>query len=545
MDRRIWLPFLWVILFISIMHPVFAQDTDVKKESERLARKIRFYADEFFRIGDFQQALQAYQDVDSISPDNPVVKLKLGICNLELKNHERALGLLKSLSESEKAPEKSRYHLARAYHINGMFFEAIQQLELEQDFVMKQEKKDESYLEYINVLIERCENGIWLTQSEIPNIVIENLGPKVNSPQSDYAPLISRNENLLIFTSRRTHPNELPDPFSGESFEDIYYSIRFNNEWAKSEPIGENINSKGYHDAAVALSPDGSNLVVFKGGTAQLGARLVSNLMTSKRTPEGWSEPEMIEGKINSAYWEPSATISDDENTMIFSSNKPGGYGGMDLYMVKKLPNGQWAEPFNMGGRINTPSDEDGPFLHPDGNKLYFSSKGHNSMGGYDIFITEYDEALESWILPRNMGSPINTPEDDIYFVWSTDGERAYFSSEREDSQGKTDIYLLSRQDDHLADVYLNASLIESSDKVPMKAAIRIRDSFSNFIVHIVNTNAEDGKFDVVLKSGRKYLFEITPENQPTIYMDVLVPEFEEFQAYEKTYYIDKTVIRQ
>jgi Tol biopolymer transport system component len=136
---------------------------------------------------------------------------------------------------------------------------------------------------------------------------------------------------------------------------------------------------------------------------------------------------------INTSGWEPSASFSSDEKMLFFTSDREGGKGGTDIYSIKKLPNGEWALPQNLGEAINTPYDEDSPYLHPDGKTLYFSSNGHNTMGGFDIFTSKWDEETQKWSVPENVGYPINTPHDDLHFSWSADGRRVYFSSIRPD----------------------------------------------------------------------------------------------------------------
>jgi hypothetical protein len=194
---------------------------------------------------------------------------------------------------------------------------------------------------------------------------------------------------------------------------------------------------------------------------------------------------------------------------IVFTSDREGGAGGTDIYFSTKEPGGGWSDPENIGEYINTPYDEDGPFIHPDGNKLYFSSKGHNSMGGYDIFLTEYLVEKGRWTRPENMGYPINTAEDDIFFVWSADGERAYFSSEREDSYGRTDIYMLSRNNPEAVNVELGGKITDKISGEPIWAEFIIRDKLSNHLIGIYDANETDGNYQIDLPSGRRYFITI------------------------------------
>jgi hypothetical protein len=158
-----------------------------------------------------------------------------------------------------------------------------------------------------------------------------------------------------------------------------------------------------------------------------------------------------------------------------------------------------------MGAYINTRYDEDGPFIHPDGNKLYFSSKGHSSMGGYDIFYTEYQEDKKRWGRPVNMGFPVNSAVDDVYFVWSADGERAYFSSQRADTYGNTDIYMLTREDTRSVMVNATGEVRDKIDDNPVIAELIVRDELNNDLIGIFTTDEKMGTYSISLAAGRKY----------------------------------------
>jgi hypothetical protein len=224
-----------------------------------------------------------------------------------------------------------------------------------------------------------------------------------------------------------------------------------------------------------------------------------------------WEKPESI-NNINSKFRESSASITEDGTLLIFSSDRPEGFGGTDLYYSRKELDGDWTTPENIGGYINTKFDEDGPFIHPDGNKLYFSSKGHNTMGGFDIFYSEFLEEKNRWTRPRNMGYPVNSPDDDVFFIWSVDGERAYFSSERADTYGNTDIYIMMRNDKNNVLVNINGKILDKIDQSPVGAEIIVRDVLSNKLIGIFDADINSGSFSVALNSGRKYTFIIKTE---------------------------------
>src|SRR5690606_24474694 len=196
--------------------------------------------------------------------------------------------------------------------------------------------------------------------------------------------------------------------------------------------------NNAYHNSNLAISADVSTLFLFN--DEGNGDIYFSDLIDGK-----WSVPQPLPGIINSSFQEKSITISSDEKTLYFSSDRPGGYGGLDIYKATLDSKGDWSNVKNLGPIINTEFDDDGPFIDYDGVTFYFSSKGHKGMGGHDIFKSVFNPQSNEWSEPQNLGYPINTPDDDIYFVASPkDDKRAYYSSVREDGMGYTDIYMIT-----------------------------------------------------------------------------------------------------
>ncbi|QOI97299.1 MAG: OmpA family protein [Flammeovirgaceae bacterium] len=285
--------------------------------------------------------------------------------------------------------------------------------------------------------IYECENGKEYVANP-KNFSIVNIGREINSEWDDYAPVFNESEDQVIFTSRRRDGNMNQNvDLDNKPFEDIFIARKVNGQWTAAENIGSPINTP-YHDSNLALSADGQTLFIYtdEGG---------GDIYYSDRQPNGtWGAPVPLPGIINSSYEEKSITISSDEKTLYFSSNRPGGYGGLDIYRATKDAKGEWSNVKNMGPKINTEYDDDGPFIDYDSKTLYFSSKGRKGMGGFDIYKSVFDEATNEWSEPENLGYPINTPDNDIYFVSTKDGKRAYYSSVREDGLGYDDIFMIT-----------------------------------------------------------------------------------------------------
>jgi outer membrane protein OmpA-like peptidoglycan-associated protein len=284
--------------------------------------------------------------------------------------------------------------------------------------------------------IYECEQGKIMV--EFPeNVEIANVGPEINSDMADYAPVVNQQETMLIFTSRRKKGNLNPDVASDNyPFEDIFVSTKTGTTWSVAENIGQPINTL-YHDSNVGLSKDGNSLYIYKDDNG-------GDIFEAKRDETGqWSEPKPMGKPINTAYAETTVSLTPDGNTLFFASNREGGIGGLDIWLTHKDKKGNWDDPINLGSEINTPYDEDGPFIGYDGKTLFFSSAGGEGMGGFDIYRVVYDSAANGWEAPENMGYPINTPDHDIYFVPTKDGKDAFYSSVRDDGYGNSDIYML------------------------------------------------------------------------------------------------------
>lgn len=297
--------------------------------------------------------------------------------------------------------------------------------------------KDKISMETVDKSIVECMNGKEFV-SNPGNFSIVNIGREINSEFEDYGPVLNEGEDEIIFTTRRREGNlnqNVAD--DNKPYEDIFISRKKNGVWSYAANIGDRINTP-FHDSNLALSADGKTLYILKdeGGGDIYYCNQLSN--------GNWGPPVALPGIINSSFEEKSITISKDGKTLYFSSNRPGGLGGTDLYQATKDARGEWANVKNLGARINTPFDEEGPFIDYDLATLYFSSKGHKNMGSYDIFRAVFDLKKNTWSEPENLGYPINTPDDDIFYMTSSDGKRAYYSSVREDGLGYTDIFLIT-----------------------------------------------------------------------------------------------------
>lgn len=331
-------------------------------------------------------------------------------------------------------------------------------------------------------------------------VTIRNMGPMINSSAHDYCPLVTAEGSALYFTSRRSGTTGGMKDGSGQFLEDIYMARRIDDVWSNAVNVRAPLNSR-LHDATVGLGPDGSAMIIYR-----TQADLMSGDLYEVRWGDGqWKEPELMTDRINSKHHEPSASIAPDGDEIYFTSDRPGGYGGRDLYRIRRLPNGQWSLPLNLGPHVNTPYDEDAPFIHSDGVTLFFSSNGHNTMGGFDVFKTVLtDPDMNGWSMPENVGYPVNTVNDDIYFCLSEDGTRGWFSSEREGGFGMQDIYEVDFPGSQLDYLVVRGVVTDAADD-PVKARILLTDRAGEEVVGLYNVNERTGRYLMVLKPGDRY----------------------------------------
>ena len=521
----------FVIICFLFSKPLSAfSQTTLQEEDKKALRK---KANHLFDEKRYNKALLYYSKLTKLTKGkNTEYEVRLAICYLNSNNIKtKALNLIKNNQDyfiKNKQEEDYHYYLGRAYHYNLQFDEAIFAYK---KFLELTSKKNSKRVEEVNENIEACKYGKNLVKNAV-EVTIENVGPAVNTQYSEYVPIITTDESVMMFTSRREgstgglqSPTGDKDPELGEYFEDIYVTLNINGKWVKPVKLGGNINTTG-HDAAIGLSPDGRTLYVYKSDEFVFG-----NIYAYEQSGYSWSKGEKLPSPINTKYWEGSISITPDGSTVFFSSNRPKkgalGAGDKDIYMVKRLPNGEWAEPANLGSIINTDKDEDAPFIHPDGKTLYFSSKGHNTMGGFDIFVTKYENGR--WSIPVNIGYPINTPDDDLYFVLSDDGQRGYYSTTRPEGYGDKDIYTIhfnkkSAVSPSAITLY-KGKVLACLDSALINATITARNTETNEIAGIYKPNSNTKNYIIVAPKGASYKITVKAEGYHPYETTIKTPE--------------------
>lgn len=328
-----------------------------------------------------------------------------------------------------------------------------------------------------------------------------NLGESINTPESEYFPSFSVDHSLVIFT--RLEPRKADTDPRLSKQEDFYISGWDGTAWSKARPLGPPVNT-GVNEGAHTISPDGK-LLIFTGCGRDSGMGSC-DLYISTNSGGKWGWPRNMGPTINTSSWESQPTISADGREIIFASNRSGGKGAADLWITRRNDNGYWGTPENLGDVINTPFDEFGPFLHPDGKSLYFSSAGHPGMGKKDLFISRRNDD-GTWSKPVNLGYPINTSADEDRLVVSADGASAFFSSDRKEGFGGQDIYMFELPPDvrALPVTYVKGKVSDKSNGERLRAAIEIIDLSTGRVCARTISDSKTGEFLVSLPTGSRY----------------------------------------
>lgn len=382
--------------------------------------------DKFYGKKDYKKALETYLNALNSNPDDASINLKVGLSYLYSETKSKAAKFIsKAYRLNPTINDQIDYHLGLAFQNTNEFIKAIEHFE-------QFKKKKKNLASIADKKIAECKIADSLSQYEL-NVIIENLGTAVNTPFREYSPLVSGDGRTLIFTSNRTDDEK--EKRAGTNYEDIFITTKTGSTWSSPKKISSNINQK-YNDAAASLSPDGKTLFLYY----EEGA---GDIYTSTLQNGEWTKPEPLGKNINTAlFWETSASVTADGKKLYFASNRPDGVGELDLYVSELTAKGDWGKAVNLGPVINTPENEDAPFIHPDGVTLYFSSDGHPTLGNSDIYVSEFKN--NKWQKPENIGWPINTWEYDGFFTNSADKKVGYYSTSKEGGMGEEDIYSIT-----------------------------------------------------------------------------------------------------
>ena len=451
-------------------------------------------AEEHFENGNFLLAIDAYRNELKKDPDRIDVKYKLGICYLNTRiSREEAVTYLEEASRFPKTEAEVWLYLGKAYHLNNRLSEAISAYEKFKQLRPKFAAEADRYIDQSNRAIRAMQDST--------NVTVQNLGPDINSEEPDYNPFIDANEMFLVFTSRRK------ENFGGKRIEvdgyrssDIYQCVHENGGWSKARNSGRGVNTN-LDEQVVGLSADGLEMNVYLDHIDRFG-----DLYTSVRrdSSSDFMKPKKLDEIVNEKI-ETSGCFSNDGQLMVFA-RRDDMRDNSDLYMCRKLPNGKWGVPTRLSDTINTPFNEDCPFLSFDGETLYFASEGHQSIGGYDLFKSNWDQQKNTFSKPENLGYPINSTDDDRSICVTKDKRMAYISAFRPNGFGDLDIYRVKfNQAEPLIALYTGQ--VYMGDTIPKNQPksyavnIIVTDKQSNYEYSFV-PHPRTGRFVMALPAG-------------------------------------------
>jgi tetratricopeptide (TPR) repeat protein len=391
----------------------------------------------------YVSALNLYREVEKNNPDDGTVLYYIGFCHFALKEYDKARQYLnKAEQSSNNFKPETHLTLGKLNQAEGQFDQAIENLTKYKAAPVK----DKENAEEGDLLLSQCQNAKAMMASPL-NVEVMNLGERINSIYDDKNPCITADGSKLVFTTRRPKGTDSPVDAEGDGkyFEDIYISSldSVTRAFDKATEVPGSVNTKA-HDAVTSISPDGKQIFIYKNDLNDKNSR-GGDVFVSKVSNGKWRTPEPLGKPVASSYWEGGACISSDGKKYFFSSERTGGLGGSDIWMVEKINKKEWGKPVNLGAEVNTAYDEAGMFLAPDGKTLFFCSNGPKSMGSYDVFKTTFADG--KWSAPQNLGYPINSSSKEGQLTIGADARYAYLSSDRKGGIGESDVYRVDLKD--------------------------------------------------------------------------------------------------
>ena len=499
------------------------------------ANKALADADRFYGIKSYDQALPHYLKAIEEGVKDPIVYYKTGVCYQKSSEANQQVKAIPYFEDALKVgtgiPLTVRYDLGDLYLRDENIQKAIESYTLYKEAV----KTDKKAVADAEVALETCRNAVAL-MSVPRDIKVNNFGSIINTKYTEYNPVVSADESVMAFTALR--PNTGKTRTGDKFIEEIYISYNNSGNW--TEPKVVPIASE-YNVGTAGISADGQKMLIFMGGVSDPGSLFVIN-----KTGESWSKPNLITPSINTpVFLESTASITPDGKTIYFASNRKGGQGGLDIYKTQMGANGTWSLPVNLGPEINSKADEDAPFIHPDQKTLFFTSNGHSSMGGRDIFVTKLVQE-NKWTRPENMGYPVNTTSNDNYFTLIADGTRAYFSSDRKGGLGDQDVYYLDMPEEssNIPLTMIKGKILNAETGKPIPTKIYLIDnSTKDKLDFVYNPDPETGNYLVILPPSKNYDMIIESEGFLPYTLNINIPNQEYF--YELYQMISLKTIKQ
>ena len=505
--------FTIILLFVFAI-PSFSQESNSKALNK---------ADKLFKVKNYSDALKLYLEGVPEGSGDQLLNYKIGKCYVEseeVNQQIQAVAYFEKVVELDPLPFMFYMDKGDAYFYN----EQISQALITYNKQMPLLGRDASMKGKLNQKIKQAENASKYISSP-KDVTISRLGPNVNTNFTEYNPVVSADETILAFTLMK--PNTDHNRSILKFVEQIYISYNRSGDWSVPELLPVSTDS---NYGTAGISADGQKMLIF------IGDQKSGSIYSIQKDGEEWTRPAPLGRNINSHYLESTASMTPDGKTLYFASNRSGGYGGMDIYKSELEKDGSWGRPVNLGKEINSRADEDAPFIHPSMNMLFFTSNGHGSMGGNDIFRAINQKGL--WLKPENMGYPINTTSNDSYFTLIADGSRGYFSSDRKGGAGGQDIYMMSMPEnfESIPLTMIKGQILDAETGEPIPTKIYVIDNETgtklDFVYH---PDKNTGDYLIILPPDKNYDMIIESEGFLPYTLNVDIPNQSYFyELYQK-----------
>ena len=448
------------------------------------------------------QAIKGFEKTLEIAPDFIEANFMLGDIYIDTKDMEKAKKYyLNGVLTDSSYYTKGWYWLANIEMNDGNYDMAKQYFSIFP--TLDKDNKDLQPL--ANKGIKEAEFREYAIANPIP-FTPQNMGKMINTPYDEYLPALTADEQTLVIT--RKEPRKSTTSAMTPEEEDFYIStLDTNGNWTMAERVSEPLNSND-NEGAQCISQDGRFIVFTICGEGGLGS---CDLYWSKKIGDRWSKPRNLGAAVNSRYWDSQPSFSIDGKTLYFTSNRPGGKGGKDIWKTTLNENGRWNKAVNLGNSINTTQDETCPFIHYDDQTLYFASNGHIGMGGFDIF---YSRKLNdtTWSMPTNIGYPINTSGEEMNLIVGASGNTAIFSSDKLDGYGGQDLYSFELYEDArpVPTTYMKGIVFDEKTNQRLAADFKIIDLENENEVVSATADPVTGSFLISLPVNKNYALNVS-----------------------------------
>jgi outer membrane protein OmpA-like peptidoglycan-associated protein len=500
--------FFIVSLLICCAQTIFSQDNKKLAEAQKL-----------FVVKSYDKALPLYVEAIQSGVKDPLAHYQAAVCYQKQQNVDdqvKGIPYFEAAQATGKGlPPTLSYDLGQLYMKNEQLDKALESLTTYKNSV----KADPKATATANKAIEICHNAIALMA--VPrSFTVHSFAGTVNTQYTEYNPTVSADESVIAFTGLRPNTGRTR---SGDKFiEEVLVSYNRSGSW--TEPVAIPIASD-YNVGTAGISPDGHKMMIFIGGATDPGS-----LYQITNDGDVWSKPTLLAGNVNSSAMETTCSITPDGKTIYFASDRQGGKGGLDIWKTELKADGKWGAPTNLGPEINTAANEDAPFIHPDQKTLFFTSDGHNTMGGNDIFKSIL--VAGKWTKPENMGYPVNTTANDNYFTLLADGKRAYFSSDRKGGQGAQDIYYIDMPENATTVplTMIKGKILNAETGKPMPTKMYVIDKDTKKDVEFVyDPDPKTGDYLIILPPAKNYDIVIESEGFLPYTLNVNIPNQDYF----------------